>query len=209
MFRKLSRIASGALALIGAALYAPTADAKFVFPYNHPDLDWYSIETEHFVVHYPVSKKSADDGNDHALTGEWSARKIAQVSEDMWEPMCAEFNYYLKERVHIVLLNQGDELQGFTIPPWDWIEISANPGGTFYRSRGRMEWFSDVMVHEFAHVVSLKANASHAEGVQGVLMGGLYQDGIRDMETGVEGFIFDGDSVFWTEGGAETGSRWC
>ena len=213
MFRKLSRIACGALALLGAALYAPTADAKFVFPYNHPDLDWYSIETEHFVVHYPVSKKSADDGNDHALTGEWSARKIAQVSEDMWEPMCAEFNYYLKERVHIVLLNQGDELQGFTIPPWDWIEISANPGGTFYRSRGRMDWISDVMVHEFAHVVSLKANATHAEGVQGVLMGGLYQDGIRDMETGVEGFIFDGDSVFWTEGGAEywsdnTGWNW-
>lgn len=213
MIRNLKRTAAGALALLGGALYAPAAEAKFVFPYNHPDLDWYSIETEHFVVHYPVSKKTAEEGNDHYLTGEWSARKIAQVSEDMWEPMCAEFNFYLKERVHIVLLNQGDELQGFTIPPWDWIEISANPGGTFYRGRGRMEWFSDVMVHEFAHVVSLKANATHSEGTQGVLMGGLYQDGIRDMETGVEGFIFDGDSVFWTEGGAEywsdnTGWNW-
>ena len=135
MLRKISRLAAGTLALVGAALYAPAADAKFVFPYNHPDLDWHSIETEHFVVHYPVSKKSAEEGNDHALTGEWSARKIAQVSEDMWEPMCAEFNYYLKERVHIVLLNQGDELQGFTIPPWDWIEISANPGGTFLAPR--------------------------------------------------------------------------
>jgi hypothetical protein len=203
MLRKLLRLAAGAIALTTTALYAPQADAKFVFPYNHPDLDWFSIETEHFVVHYPVSKKTAEEGNDHYLTGEFSARKIATVSEDMWEPMCSQFNYYLKERIHIVLLNQSDNLEGFTIPPWDWIEISANPGGTFYRSRGRMEWFSDVMVHEFAHVVSLKANATHSEGVQGVLMGGLYQDGIRDMETGVEGFIFDGDSVFWTEGGAE------
>lgn len=202
MHRTLSRLAAGALALSALAL-SNDAEAKFVFPYNHPDLDWYSIETEHFVVHYPVSKRSKDEGNEHALTGEWSARKIAQVSEDMWEPMCAQFNYYLKERIHIVLLNQSDDLEGFTIPPWDWIEISANPGGTFYRSRGRMEWFSDVMVHEFAHVVSLKANAAHAEGVQGVMIGGLYQDGIRDMDSGAQFFIFDGDSVFWTEGGAE------
>ena len=215
MSRTLSRIASallGLAAIVGVGASAP-AQAKFVFPYNHPDLDWYSIETEHFVVHYPVSKKTAEEGNEHYLTGEWSARKIAKVSEDMWEPMCAEFNYYLKEKVHIVLLNQSDQLEGFTIPPWDWIEISANPGGTFYRSRGRMEWFSDVMVHEFAHVVSLKANATHSEGSQGIVLDGLYRDGIRDAEIGASMFIFDGDSVFWTEGGAEywsdqTGWNW-
>ncbi len=216
MSRPLARLAAGALlglASLAGLSWSPTADAKFVFPYNHPDLDWYSIETEHFVVHYPVSKKTADEGNEHYLTGEWSARKIAQVSEDMWEPMCAEFNYYLKEKVHVVLLNQSDQLEGFTIPSWDWIEISANPGGTFYRSRGRMEWFSDVMVHEFAHVVSLKANAAHSEGIQGVSLDGLYRDGIRDVEIGASMFIFDGDSVFWTEGGAEywsdnTGWNW-
>ena len=44
--------------------------------------------------------------------------------------MCAEFNYYLNEKIHVVLLNQGDELQGFTIPSWDWVELSANPGGS-------------------------------------------------------------------------------
>jgi hypothetical protein len=26
------------------------------------------------------------------------------------------------------LLNQTDDLEGFTVPSWDWIEISANPG---------------------------------------------------------------------------------
>ncbi len=206
MFRSLLRVAAGALLGVGTLAgltWSSDAQAKFVFPYNHPDLDWYSIETEHFVVHYPVSKRGADEGNEHALTGEWSARKIAKVSEDMWEPMCAQFNYFLKEKVHVVLLNQSDELEGFTIPPWDWIEISANPGGTFYRQRGRMEWISDVMVHEFAHVVSLKANAAHSEGSQGVVIDALYRDGIRDADVGASMFVFDGDSVFWTEGGAE------
>ena len=183
MIRFFRRAIAG-IAVMATAALSNVAHAKFVFPYNHPDLDWYSIETEHFVVHYPQSKNR--EGNEHDLTGEWSARKMAQVAEESWHKMCSEFNYYLKERVHIVLINQGDELQGFTIPSWDWIEISANPGGSFYRGRGRMEWISDVFVHEFAHVVSLKANAAHSEGSQGVLMGGLYQDGLNDVDTGVD-----------------------
>ena len=96
--------------LLLASLVPSTASAKWVFNSNHPDLEWYSIETEHFVTHYPVSKKSREEGNEHYLTGEWSARKMAQVAEQTWPKMCAEFNYYLKEKVHIVLLNQGDEL---------------------------------------------------------------------------------------------------
>ena len=204
MSRSLLHLIPGALAAAALALASPDASAgKFVFPYNHTDLAWYSIETEHFVIHYPQSKVSKEEGNEHFLTAEWSARKAAKVAEDMWEPMCAQFNYYLKEKIHIVLLNQSDDLEGFTIPSWDWIEISANPGSWFYRERGHMEWFSDVLVHEFAHVVSLKANAWMAEGAQGVLMGGLYRDGIRDMDSGAELVIGDSDSVFWTEGGAE------
>lgn len=216
MKRTLTRLSVGATALGALALTAVTPrDAqatKFSFAAHHPDLDWYSIETEHFVVHYPKTKKGPDEAK-HYLDAEYSARKVAEVSELYWEPMCSEFNYYLKEKVHIVVLEQGDELAGFTIPSWDWIQISANPGGTFYRSRGRMEWFSDVLVHEFAHVVSLKAYRAHAEGSFGVLVGGLYRDGINDMDVGVNLFISDGDSVFWTEGGAEfwsntTGWNW-
>jgi len=198
----LPRSAVAGLALLALSALQP-AEAKFSQLYNYPDLKWESIETEHFVVHYPVSKKTMEEGNDHYLTGEWSARKIAKVSEDMWAPMCEQFNYFLKEKIHIVVLNQPDSLEGFTVPEFDWIEISANPGKDFARMRGRMEWFSDVMVHEFAHVVSLKANGPFSEAMMGVSMGGLYQDGINNVDTGVELFVGTGDSVFWTEGGAE------
>ncbi|MFZ5476925.1 MAG: hypothetical protein ACOZNI_09145 [Myxococcota bacterium] len=191
----------GIAAVLGAATWSDEAHAKFVFPYNHPDLEWYSIETEHFVVHYPQSRKK--EGNDHYLTTEWTAKKSAKVAEEMWPRMCAEFNYFLKEKIHIVLLNQSDDLEGFTIPNWDWIEVSANPGGDFYRQRGRMDWLPDVLVHEFAHVVSLKANGTMAEGAQGVSIGGLYSDGLHDTENGGEMYIMDADPFYWTEGGAE------
>ena len=190
---------SSALGL--AATWSAPAEAKFVFPYNHPDLEWYTIETEHFEVHYPRSKK--EEGNDHFLDTEWTAKKTAKIAEEMYPRMCAEFNYFIKEKVHIVLLNQSDDLEGFTIPNWDWIEISANPGGDFYRQRGRMDWLPDVLVHEYAHVVSLKANATFAEGTQAISIGGLYSDGLGNSESGAEINIMDGDPFYWTEGGAE------
>ena len=208
MTRKLSNLLLGG-AVAAAALFSSEADAfRLVFPYKHPDLEWYTIETEHFEVHYPVSKKTREEGNDHYLTAEWSARKYAKVAEESWQPMCAQFNYFLKEKIHIVVLNQGDELEGFTIPNWDWIVMSSNPGGSFYRGRGRMEWFSDVFVHEFAHVVSLKANGSHSEGTYAATLGSLYENGVNrgrlnQTSTGIEVPIGDADSVFWTEGGAE------
>ena len=197
MLRSRSVVATLALT---SALWSGAAEAKNVFLYNHPDLDWYSIETEHFVVHYPQSRKS---DSPHYVSAEWTAKKSAKIAEEMYPRMSAEFNYYIKEKVHIVIVDQGDELTGFTVPQWDWIEISANPGVDFYRQRGRMDWLPDVLVHEYAHVVSLKAQASHAEGAFGTLIGGLYQDGISNTATGAELLIGETDPQFWVEGGAE------
>ena len=69
--------------------------AKWVTPYNFTDLDWYTIETEHFAFHYPKSKKQ--EGNEHYLTAEYSARRFAEFAEENWYDMCAEFNYFLKK----------------------------------------------------------------------------------------------------------------
>ena len=197
---------------LGLCLFSAEAQAqRWVFPYNHTDLQWKTIETEHFAFHYPESKKK--EGNEHYLTAEYSARRFATVAEENFADMCKEFNYYLKEKVHVLVVNQGDDLTGFTIPTWDWIVMSANPGGgMFSYSRGRMEWFSTVFAHEFAHVVSLKANAAHAEPTFVTALGGLYNNGINrglsaaplnHASIGVEIPIGDSDAVWWVEGGAE------
>ena len=203
MSRPLVRTLLLVLLSAAAVVLPSTAHAKFVFDKNHPDLQWYTIETEHFHIHYPVSKKTAEEGNEHYLTAEFAARKTAKISEEMWGPMCEEFDFYLKEKIHIVLLNQSDHLEGFTIPAWDWIEVSANVGGYFWRMRGRMEWFSDVMVHEFAHVVSLKANAPISESAFGLFLGGLYSNGKINADIGGEVGLVSSDPFWWSEGGAE------
>ena len=219
--RALGIAALTGLGLSAAALAPQQAEAsQFLSLYHRPDLKWYTIETEHFLVHYPVSRKGPDK-TEHYMSGEWAARKVAKVSEQYWEPMCAEFDYYLEEKVHIVVLEQYDQLQGFTIPNRNWVEISGNPGGSFYRSRGRSEWFSNVLVHEFAHVVSLKKNQSSGENLQVTVLDALYQNnaiatGPSDVDMGVGGsyYVSDrGEPWWWTEGGAEywssrTGYNW-
>lgn len=51
MKRSLTRLVTGAAALgaLSLATLAPTdaGAVKFSFSAHHPDLDWYSIETEH------------------------------------------------------------------------------------------------------------------------------------------------------------------
>ena len=82
------------------------------------------------------------------------------------------------------LINQGDELQGFTIPSWDWIEISANQAAVFIAVVDAWNGSACVCPRVCPRRV-IKANAAHSEGSQGVLMGGLYQDGLNDVDTGV------------------------
>ena len=57
MMRHLASILFGAC-LVFTTLWSGRSEAKFVFPYNHPDLEWYTIETDHYFVHYPISRKS-------------------------------------------------------------------------------------------------------------------------------------------------------
>lgn len=187
--------------LLLLALAMPSALAKESLPHNHPDLDWYTIETDHFVVHYPQSHDDAD--NVHYLSAERTARRSARIAEDVYPRECATLGYWLKEKVHIVILEQADDLEGFAVPGWDWIQVSANPGVELYRQRGRVDWLSAVIAHELAHVLSLKAQMTHAEGTSGVVIGGLYSGPAIDADIGGELVIGDNPSAFWVEGVAE------
>ena len=76
---------AAAVLVASLSTWSTTADAKLFWSnYNHPDLDWFTIETEHFRVHYAVSKETKEEGNEHYFTAEWSARKSAKVAEEMF-----------------------------------------------------------------------------------------------------------------------------
>ncbi len=193
-----------AAAMIAGAFAAPqiASAAKFTFYYNHPDLDWYVIHTEHFRTYYPVSKVGPEE-NPYYIDGHDVARKCALINEEMYEPVCSQYDHFLEETVNVVMLEQADDLEGYTIPNFDWIVVSSRHDDMLWRWRGHGDWIRDVMYHEYAHVVSLKKNAVFAENGFGWLFDSRFRDGAYNIDTGLSLFIGDGDPWWWVEGGAE------
>lgn len=187
------------LALVAAALAPASAHASFFFDGNYPDIKWKTFETEHFVFHYYT-----ESAKDHPNTTEWTARRAAKYAEIMYPKVCEQFNHFLKEKVHVVVRDQEDISNGFAVYTEDWITIWATP--LYYRLRGRMDWIPDVMTHEFAHVVSLKANEVRGVGMSfGASAGGIEEDGRNDVAYAAAVPFGEGNSApfWWTEGGAE------
>ncbi len=180
----------------------PTAEAsRYAMDHNHPDLRWFTIETEHTAIHYPVSRR--DPSHPRWVSGEGTAQRLAAVADDIWLRLCSEIGYFPGERIQVVILEHTDELEGFTLTPQDWIVFSGNPGPELARMRGRLDWVDDLFAHELAHVITLKHAAWLAEGsgAYGVEVGGLAEDGPNQL--GVSFDLDDTDPHWWSEGAAE------
>jgi len=193
-------LALALLSMLMVVLPASDAEAKLAFFRNYPDLEWNVIKTEHFNVFYPVSK---DPDSDHYIDADFTARKTAYVAEEMYPLICGQFNYYLEETVNIIMLDQTDSLTGYTVPNFDWIVVSARHADGLWRLRGHHDWLRNVMYHEFAHVVSLKADQVLSEESFGMVVSAGWNDGRIDTNAQASAFFGTGDPWFWVEGGAE------
>ena len=121
----------------------------------------------------------------------------------MYPLVCGQFNFYLDETINIVMLDQTDSLTGFTVPGYDWIVVSGRHSDGLWRMRGHHDWIRNVMYHEFAHVVSLKADHVFSQEAFGAIVGARWSDGRINTNVGASAFVMKGDPWFWVEGGAE------
>ncbi len=110
--------------------------------YNHPELDWFSIETEHFYVHY------------HTGT-ERTASLTAKIAEDIYEPVTTLYNYIPDTKIHFIIRDHDDNSNGAAFYLDNKVEIWA-PAMDFVL-RGTHNWLRNVITHEFAHMISLGA----------------------------------------------------
>ena len=179
------RQALTALVLI-AALAVPSLASAQAYS-NYPDVDWLTLETEHFRIYYYPEV-------------EWTARMTAKYAEAAYPKVTALFDFPLKEKLAIMIRDQEDYSNGYAAFLIDKIAMWAKP--LYYILRGRQEWISDCFAHEFGHMVSLKANDWKA--VPSLMIGsGLIEDGVHNADYGIS-FTFGFTLPFWwIEGIAE------
>ncbi len=116
------------------------SSAQDPYFYTHPGLDWFTFETEHFIVHF------------HQGT-ERTARIVAKIAEDIHDPVTQLYKFDPPEKIHFIIKDTDDYSNGGAFFFDNKIEIWAQ--NLDYIMRGTRNWLRDVITHEYSHMISI------------------------------------------------------
>ncbi len=112
--------------------------------FNHPELQWKTIETEHFLVHY------------HQGTVR-TANLVAKIAEEVYPYVTGLYQYAPKEKTEFIIRDTDDYSNGGAYFYDNKVEIWAT--NMDYVLRGTHNWLRDVVTHEYTHIISLRKAA--------------------------------------------------
>lgn len=108
----------------------------------NPELDWYTIETEHFYIHY------------HKGT-ERTAKLTAKIAEEIYGPITTFYNYIPEDKTSWIIKDESDVANGATDYYGNRIEIAAV--SLDFDLRGTHNWLRNVITHEYIHIIQVQA----------------------------------------------------
>ena len=120
--------------------------------YNHPELDWQTIETDNFRIHF------------YSQT-ETSARKGAFIAEEIFTPLTSLYNYKPPDKTDIIFTDTDDISNGAAYFYDNKIVIWTSP--LDFPLRGSHRWLQNVITHEFAHIISIQSSHKFGKSVPG------------------------------------------
>jgi len=128
---------------LNSSLYAQQSPSFLSYPHNH--LDWYTVESERFLVHF-------QEGNDRP------ARVISRIAEEVWTDITTLYDYEPDMKISIILIDREDYSNGAAYFFDNKIEIWLPSLDT--PLRGTTDWLRNVIAHEFTHIVQIQASMS-------------------------------------------------
>ncbi|NIR72574.1 biopolymer transporter Tol [candidate division KSB1 bacterium] len=134
--------------------------------YNHPELDWYSIETEHFFVHFHNG-------------AERTAKVVGKIAEDIYGPITSLYQYEPDGEYHFIIRDHDDYSNGAAFYYDNKIEIWATP--MEFELRGTHNWLRNVVTHEFTHMISLQSARKITQRIPALYIQAIgYEDDRRE-----------------------------
>ncbi|MCX6142279.1 MAG: biopolymer transporter Tol [Ignavibacteriales bacterium] len=109
--------------------------------FPRPDLNWKTIESAHFLVHFHSGE-------------ERSAREFANIAEEVYGPITQLYQHEPDSKVSLVIRDHDDYSNGAAYFYDNRIELWA-PALDF-ELRGTHPWIRDVVSHEFTHIVQIQ-----------------------------------------------------
>lgn len=109
----------------------------------NPDLEFRTITTEHFVIHYHVGEEELAD-------------RVAMLAERAYERLTVGLGHAPALRTHIVLTDTTDTSNGFAnAVPYPRIRLFAAAPDTMSVLGSYDDWLDILVTHEFTHVVHI------------------------------------------------------
>lgn len=128
----------------------------------NPELEFYTIETQHFYVHY------------HKGT-ERTANAVAKIAEEIYGPITTLYNYRPSEKTSFIINDESDYSNGATDYYGNRIEIAAV--ALDFDLRGTHNWLRNVITHEFTHVIQVPASMKFSQKIPSIYLQWLnYED---------------------------------
>ncbi len=148
---------------IGAVLIQAQVSPQFYeYPHNH--LPWYTIESEHFYIHY-------QEGSDR------TAQAASKIAEEIYEPITSLYGYNPDKKVSIVLRDREDYSNGaayfFDNKIEIWVPALDTP------LRGTHRWMRNVITHEFTHIVQLRSSMKRTRAIPAIYFQWLSYEDVR------------------------------
>ncbi|MBI5022475.1 MAG: PD40 domain-containing protein [Ignavibacteriales bacterium] len=109
--------------------------------FYHPELEWRTIQTEHFNIHYHPGV-------------ERTARVVAKIAEDIYEPVTSFYQYKPDSKISFIMKDYDDFSNGATYFFDNKIEIWAS--ALDFDLRGSHNWLRNVITHEFTHMIQIQ-----------------------------------------------------
>ena len=131
--------------LLGLVGTARAQEPLAFIDYVRSDLDWYTVETEHFLVHF----HSDENGE-----GSRTARVVARIAEEIYGPITSLYGHEPNTKVSFILKDYEDYSNGAAYFFDNMIEIWAPALQTPFR--GNHNWLRNVITHEFTHMVQVQ-----------------------------------------------------
>lgn len=109
---------------------------------NHPELEWRTLTTEHFNIHY---HQGLED----------EARACAGVAEQVFGPITRQLGVEPPRRTELAITSVDEMVNGFAFQ--DRIAVWVGQNESMRHFPGGREWRHLVIAHEFQHTVTFAA----------------------------------------------------
>ena len=133
--------------------FVPLNEVKSQLLEPHPELEWYTIETKHFIINY---HKGA----------ERTAQTIAKITEEVYGPITSLYNHEPTEKVTFKITDVSDIANGAADYYNNRMFIFASP--LDYDLRGTHNWLRNVITHEFTHIIQIQSAMKLARNVPAI-----------------------------------------